>query len=291
MVNSSQYLSLLPKIREKSQLMTASEKKVAQYTLDNTYKVAHMSINELADEVKVSIATVNRFAKRCGFSGFLEFKKVITDYFSKIHEPIEKAKRVRKGPHEVATSLDTSFNNAMDNLTLTRNELNQEKINSLCNQLLTKKRVFIAGIGVSSMLASFLANAIEPFLPDSYIKELIGFYGYESAFRQISHLTNDDLVIIISIPRYSQTIVDLAKAVQEKQCTIIAITDSIHSPIAPYANECIFVGTEHPVLYASNVAMIAIIETISYVLALRTPELDDLLKRQTEVIYPLFYKG
>ena len=61
--NSSQYFQL-----------TNSEKKVADYVLRHRIDVQYMSISELAEECTVADATISRFCRRLGLTGYNAFK-------------------------------------------------------------------------------------------------------------------------------------------------------------------------------------------------------------------------
>ena len=50
-----------------------SQKRIADYFMQNAHKVSGKAINEVADIVGVSTATMVRFAKMVGFSGYRDF--------------------------------------------------------------------------------------------------------------------------------------------------------------------------------------------------------------------------
>ena len=64
--------SVIPIIESKYTLFTNTEKKIADYFLQCD---ANMDINiqNVAEQLYVSQASISRFAKKCGFVGFREF--------------------------------------------------------------------------------------------------------------------------------------------------------------------------------------------------------------------------
>ncbi len=70
------YIVRLEDIRKKSR---GSDSKIADYILSNRRDVANMTLMELADSTKTGYATVCRFFKRLGISGFKEFKKIFSE--------------------------------------------------------------------------------------------------------------------------------------------------------------------------------------------------------------------
>ena len=54
---------------------------VYNYIVKNLKHILNLSVRELADEVHVSTATVMRFCKKMGYSGFSELKYKIKEFY------------------------------------------------------------------------------------------------------------------------------------------------------------------------------------------------------------------
>lgn len=61
-------------IQSKMKALTGSEKKVADYVLNNYMKVLDCTVTELAEKAGVSDATVVRFCRSAGYKGYQELK-------------------------------------------------------------------------------------------------------------------------------------------------------------------------------------------------------------------------
>ena len=59
-----------------------SDKQIIEYIRNNAEKVIYMSISEAAKETNTGEATVTRFAKKMGFSGFQDFKVTLAQEIS-----------------------------------------------------------------------------------------------------------------------------------------------------------------------------------------------------------------
>lgn len=66
------YKELVPKIESNLENMTNTEKEIAYHFLNNL-TVEDLSIEKLSKKLHVSKASLTRFSKKCGFSGFREF--------------------------------------------------------------------------------------------------------------------------------------------------------------------------------------------------------------------------
>ena len=62
--------------------LNETEAQVYNYVMMNRDKVIDENIRELAHDTHVSTATVIRFCKKMGCSGFLEFKYKLKDYLN-----------------------------------------------------------------------------------------------------------------------------------------------------------------------------------------------------------------
>ena len=63
---------LIPIIESNLDKMTATERDIAAYFLNNR-KLENVTTQFLCEELHVSKASLTRFSKKCGFSGFREF--------------------------------------------------------------------------------------------------------------------------------------------------------------------------------------------------------------------------
>ncbi|WP_434779565.1 MurR/RpiR family transcriptional regulator [Neisseria sp. Ec49-e6-T10] len=263
-------------------------KQLAEFILNKTFAVSTMSIEELAIASDVSVATVNRFAHECGFDGYPLFRAELRSVFEKIFEPAEKIRSgmLRKfGDEEV---LESSFNSLLNNIQNSKKLVNPQSLKDAIDLILSAKNVFVAGMGVSALHATFMVEAFEPFLATT-IRELNGFGGPERAFRKASMVTEEDLIIVISLPRYSKSIIELMHLVKGKNARVLALTDTPASPVVPLADVTLFASSEHPLLYASNAPIIALIEGLSASIALRVNHSAEYITQQTESVLPYFY--
>ena len=61
--------------------LNEAEMCVYNYVLKNLKHILNLSVRELADEAHVSTATVMRFCKKMGYSGFSELKYKIKEFY------------------------------------------------------------------------------------------------------------------------------------------------------------------------------------------------------------------
>lgn len=61
--------------------LNKNENELLKYFLDNSDKIKNMTIQDVAKNAYTSTASIVRFCKKLGYSGFSEFKVAIMYYF------------------------------------------------------------------------------------------------------------------------------------------------------------------------------------------------------------------
>jgi transcriptional regulator len=87
-------------------------------------------------------------------------------------------------------------------------------------------------------------------------------YDYTDVFEQIVNVKDEDVIIGISLPRYTSRTVDIVKYAKEKGATVLAITDSKNSPIGEIADEMILAMSNMSSIVDSLVAPLSVINAL-----------------------------
>ena len=137
-----------------------AEKKVADYLLDHPDAAVEMSVAALAGECSTSQATIIRFCKKVGFSGFHQLK-------------IEMAKDMKTRKDYITTnaidinhigqSLHNILVSKVEELEATINNLNEESIRKVIDAVVKADVVEVAAVGNSipiAMDASYKSNQV-----------------------------------------------------------------------------------------------------------------------------------
>ncbi len=113
---------------------------------------------------------------------------------------------------------------------------------------------------------------------------VVEYGGTEVAAGRLMNLEASDLLIAISFPRYATDAVHLTRFALDRGASIIALTDSIASPLAPLAGEVLIAQSSHPVLSSSNVSALLVIEALVTALMVSNSANVDKAARLTEAI-------
>lgn len=263
-------------------------KQLAEFILHKPFAVSSMSIEELATAADVSVATVNRFAHDCGCNGYPVFRAELRAVFEKVFEPSEKLRSGTLQNYEEDEVLQASLDGLFNNITQSKHWLAQQSIKPIVERLLTAERIFITGMGISALHAAFMTETLEPFL-GTKVHELNSLGGPERAIRKLSMLGPADVVIAISLPRYSKSILEMVHLAKNQQAYVVGLSDTPTSPLASQTDICLFASAEQPILYASSAPIIALIEGICAAVALKVNQSAERLAQQTESVLPYLY--
>ena len=156
----------------------------------------------------------------------------------------------------------------MSNIRATIDSIDNASFNAAINALLEAKKVYIVGLMSAAPLAQFLAYYLG-FVMDNVVM-VSGAMGniYEDLFR----ISSEDVCIGISFPRYSNRTIDALDFARGKDATIIAITDSVSSPIAEKAEHALIARSDMAGFADSLVAPLSLINAIIVACSLRRRE-------------------
>ncbi|MCR5523330.1 MAG: MurR/RpiR family transcriptional regulator [Clostridia bacterium] len=243
-------------VQEKIELYYASlskgHKKIADYIKNNYERASFMTAAALGEAVGVSESTVVRFASCVGFSGFPEFKRNLQE---SVRSRLTSVQRVEAaGRMSGANLMELAFASDIEMIKKTAENISREAFAESVKAINRAKRIYIIGVRSSASLAGFAAL----YLSYLYDVVLIDPSSTVEMFEQMFRIDSDDVCIAISFPRYSSRTLKALKFAQSRQATIISITDTDISPIAPYAT--------HLLLARSN--MVSFVDSLAAPLSL-----------------------
>ncbi|MNJ53483.1 putative DNA-binding transcriptional regulator [compost metagenome] len=178
--------------------------------------------------------------------------------------------------------LHEQIQSATSNLATTSSNNQADTFEAFVSSLIAARKVYVLGFGNSVYLAGLAASTLVPFCADACAISMEG--GNENAAYRLAAITDQDVLLAISLPRYSQDTLQLSRFALERGATVLAITDSPASPLAPIARHVLFAPADHPVLTSSNIAVLALIEGLVAGAMARNKEAVKLATELTESV-------
>ncbi|PYY83126.1 MurR/RpiR family transcriptional regulator [Pseudomonas sp. TKO26] len=250
-----------PVMRKLSEIVAElppSLRKVADFILRHPLKAATLTIEEMAQATLTSPAAVNRLAKALDLGGYSGMKAELVTTLQQMVSPVDKLRNELAQRPGGAFGLHEQLQSAGSNLATAATSNHADSFDAFITCLTSARKVYILGFGNSVYLAGLAAATLMPFCADATAISMEG--GNENAAYRLAAITDQDVLLAISLPRYSQDTLQLARFASERGATVLAITDSPASPLTAIAEHTLFAPCDHPVLTSSNIAVLALIE-------------------------------
>ncbi|WMW79210.1 MurR/RpiR family transcriptional regulator [Undibacterium cyanobacteriorum] len=248
--------ALLAQLQEGS----ASYKRIADYLLRNQVKVTALGIEDMAAQCDVSTATISRFARDLGFANYAALKNQIAETVQAIFSPVEKLRNTIEGKKPSSSPAQASLQSASANINAASNGLEEDQMQQVVNKLCKAGTVYIMGFGISAHIAGMLALHLQPYC--NRVVEVVTYGGTEVAAGNLANITDKDVLVVISFPRYAIDVIRLTQFARHHSTCIVAITDSAASPLAQLGDYLLLAPSTHAVLSSSSTAAIAVIESL-----------------------------
>lgn len=248
----------------KNAKLTKTSKRIGAYILDHETDACFMTSTELAAELEVSEASVIRFARALGFTGYMDFQK----HLRKSHT--EKLGRISSAvavPYErlqasMATEGDDYIQeflmNTETNITSVVRNNTREAFESAIDLLQGARRKYIVASRANTGVASYFNLLLRHQLPDV-------IPTWESSVNVIDHMCDigpEDCVILFSFPRYSEMDHQALKMAEDAGAKILVITDRPSAPLAQYATVLLTVDVDTNTFFNSYVGVQLVMEIL-----------------------------
>ncbi|MBE6599049.1 MAG: MurR/RpiR family transcriptional regulator [Ruminococcaceae bacterium] len=256
--------------------LSKGQKLIANYIIQNYDKAAYMTASALGAEVGVSESTVVRFANEIGFDGYPELQSKIRDTVRVRLTSVQRMEsaNIRMGEAEI---LDSILLNDAERIKSTLDTLDRAEFAKAVDLILGAKNIYIMGMRSSAVLAEFV-NYYFGLLFDNV--RLIRPAGGSEIFEHLMKIHSDDVLIAISFPRYTTGIVNAVEYAASTGARVVAITDSLSSPIVPHASAALVAKSDMASFVDSLVAPMSLINAlIAYIGKKKHNEVTETLGR------------
>ncbi|MBQ4135452.1 MAG: MurR/RpiR family transcriptional regulator [Clostridia bacterium] len=265
--------NLLREIEDKLPKFSKSQKIISKYILENYDKAAYMTASRLGSAVGVSESTVVRFALELGFEGYPEFQHSLQET---VRIKLTSFQRMDVTNSLIGDGdlLSKVLNSDIDKIKRTIEEIDREAFDKSVDALVTAKNIYIVGLGSSAILASSLNHSLRMIF-DSV--RLIEASSADEIYAQIMNISPDDAVVAMSFPRYSKKLISAVNFAKDSGATVIALTDSVSSPIASFADNLLVARSDMASFADSLIAPLSVINAL--VVAVSRKKQDELRVR------------
>ncbi|TPN39090.1 MurR/RpiR family transcriptional regulator [Mesorhizobium sp. B1-1-6] len=254
------------RLLESFETMPRQLRAAAQWVLDNPRDVALLSMRVQAQRAGVTPASMTRLAQRMGFDGYDSLRDLYAEqlrrgekeFLGKAEALMARRKRGGDGAlaFELAETLERHMAKLCDPATL-------EAVTRAASVLAGAKRIYALGYRSSYPVACHFAYVYG--LAGGAVRLLDGVGG--TGPDPLWEAGAGDVLLAISVKPYTRAAVELVDYARSRALEIVAITDSVVSPLFNRAGAVIIVPTESPSFFHTMAPAFAIAETLAAILA------------------------
>jgi DNA-binding MurR/RpiR family transcriptional regulator len=259
---------ILLRIKAKYDEMGRGEKKIADWILAYPQDIISLSITDLAEKCKSGEATIVRFSRRLGLSGYQDLKISIAQEMVTADKMLGEEMLPEDSCYDL---FDKTCSHIFLSLEYTRKVLGPKDLEAAAEKISQARRIAIYGLGNS---ASVALDAEHKFLRAGL--SATAYCDNHMQAIAACHLREGDVALGISHSGSSVDVVDALHLSRESGAFTIGITNASKSPIQKQCDIVLFTAsdeTRYTILgMSSRIAQLAIISSIHAYLLLRHGE-------------------
>lgn len=212
--------------------LPASERKIAQYILENPRSILNSTVNDIGTQAKTSGAAVIRLCKSLGLNGFQDLKVRIAGDLVK---PAEQGYRDIEPGESYFSIVQKTTSNSIQSIRDSEEIINYEELERAVQTLLPAQNVHFFGIGASNIIAK---DAQQKFLRIQ--KNATAFTDTHLVATLIANAGKDDVVFTISHSGETAEVVKVMALAKERGVKTISLTKYGQSSVASLADIKLF---------------------------------------------------
>ena len=278
---------VLERLLDKLPSLSPQLRKAARYVLDNPAEVGVSSISELAAAARVKPNTLVRMARAVGYDGYEGFREPFRELIRAGRQDFPDRARwlqsiARGGRHgELLTEM---ARDTLSNIEALFEGITADAVKAAADRIVEARTTYVLGVGVAHAVARNFA-----YLAGMALESVVATPKASSLpVDDLVRAGPDDLLLAMTFEPYRTEVVQAVEAAREQDVTIIAITDSLASPIAFDVEHVFCVPTMSAQFFTSTVALTALFEALmAFVVADAPPQvvasIDRFHRRRHEI--------
>lgn len=226
-------MSVIDRINTIQDKFTSKEKKINKFIMANLDRIMYMNTYEIAEECDTSQASVVRFAKKLGYSGFPELK---VDFGKEVGR--REAKDKISFTYEDMSESGEIFENIKNVINIntriiedTYSSIDVKVIEKAVKAIKKARKIMIVGAGYSGIIAKDLEYKLLELGINVIFQN-----DFHTLLTIMPTLNEEDILFVISQSGRTTDIYCLAKEAKKRKIKIIAVTQTSDNPIKELAD-------------------------------------------------------
>ena len=247
--------------RLKGVSLTKSQERIAQYMLENQYTVCQKSLMEVSREAGVSDASVLRFVRAIGFSGYNDFKDTLYTHLAQQASEnadrgaMDLGSRLRSGTPQEGNSLQEYLKISLSNVERSLLQTPCSTYEHIVSLLGGCRNLYIFGNRAARASADQLARSIR------YIKDNVIFLQHTYDLYPALHGAGpEDVLLFLCVSRFYKADVQICQAAKAAGVRLCLLTNTAPSPVTKYADDLLLAYTDGISYFNSTLGISAVCE-------------------------------
>lgn len=271
--------AFLEAVRESLPSFSEVELRIARAVLGDPQGIINRSIGQFALDAGVSTASAVRFCQSMGLAGFQALKLVLTR-----ESPSDAVQLAEVGADddESTVSRKVVLGSARALQSAAAN-IDHGKVAELAASIGRARRTLVVGIGTSAPLAADVAYRLAlvgleaVFVADAHVQNIMA-----------SHLTEDDVCLIVSHTGSTTETLAAARAARAAGATTVAVTSFTGTPLTDLSDLSVVAGSSETAYrvdaMTSRVVHLAVLDAIVVLLTHRSQQRMAALAASNEIL-------
>ncbi|MEA2904009.1 MAG: hypothetical protein QOI12_1396 [Alphaproteobacteria bacterium] len=242
-------------LRRSYDRLTQSQKRIAEYIVENSEQVAFSTVDQMAARLEVNPSTIVRFTYRLGLNGFPDLQRrmrqIVRGQLSRVGEVSGDSSPV---VHLKNTCHAASLGHDLQNLHRTVEALTAADLDNAVDIMNRSRRVYVVAGLSSHPVAQYFALILDRLRND------VVLLGAEDAMAnsRLAEIAAGDCMVAFTFPRYAAATHRAVQFAKDTRAKVIAVTDSPISAVGQAAEVILIAASAGTGLHNSLVAPMAV---------------------------------
>ena len=254
---------ILAILEERDPSFSKGQRRIASYISESYDKAAFMTASRLGKMVGVSESTVVRFAVELGYDGYPEMQKAMQEM---VMNRLTSVQRIEVANDRIGNQdvLAKVLQADAEKIRQTSEMVSRSDFQFAVDAIQKARRIYLLGVRSAAPLANFAGYYLNYMFDDVRV---LTVSGAGEMFENLVNVTEDDVVIAFSFPRYSSATLKAAQYCRGVGATVIGITNSNLSPLAQNSDYVLIAKSDMVSLVDSLVAPLSVVNALLVALA------------------------
>ena len=248
---------------------SAQLQRAARYIIDQPREVGVQSMRALANKADIHPNTLVRLAQSIGFDGYESMRErfrdfLVSDGFGGFRDRAAWLGELAAKGGSAAVMADMATATS-DNLESMWQRQDAAEFDAIADKLLKSDHIYILGVGSAYSLAYQLWYVLRMALDNVSPVPRHGSHPIDD----IASIKSNECLLALTFQPYRSETVQAVKRAGQLGATVIGISDSPTSPLAPFCTHLLVSPTHTPQFFQSQAAVTALLEGLVATLVAR----------------------